>query len=297
MSYITETSDPDNPIQYYGKVLGSGHSALQDWVVLRTEKDGDCLFIDNQLQSSTLDETLYHEMMVHSVLCGVASPKRVLVLGGAEGCMVREILRWPKVERIVQVDWDGSLVEWFQTEGKAWNGGAYEDPRVCTITEDALTFLRFSDPETYNAVFIDLLDPHTEDDLKFLQDTLRAAKRVLVPGGALCINAGLVKEGAETPACGLATFMKSEFKEPAFHRCAFKVNIPSYFGEWGFLMATGRSWSSTVFDTKLPKGLKHFQRSAFLEGMKWDGQYPDALTSYWRTERSWASVATNPVSK
>lgn len=292
MTYITELSDPEQPLQYSGTVLANGTSSLQSWCVLRTEKDGDCLFVNDQLQSSTLDEALYHEMIVNALLSGTRSPKDVLILGGAEGCMLREVLRWDTVKTVTQVDWDKTLCEWFQSEeGSYWNGGAYKDPRVRVVYEDALTTLRFTSTAQYDAIFVDLLDPHTPEDLKFMKDILEAAKRTLKPGGGICVNAGLVKKGQKTPACDLATYMKTTFKEPAFVRCAFKVNIPSYFGEWGFLMATGKCWAGNTVDIKLPPGLKYFSRSAFLENTQWSNEYPEELVSYWQTQTSWATVA------
>lgn len=291
MTYLTETSDPEQPIQYTGTVLASGSSKLQDWVVMRTEKDGDCLFINNQLQSSTLDEALYHEMIVHALLAGTRSPKDVLILGGAEGCMLREVLRWDSVKYVYQVDWDKGLCEWFQGEGESWNGGAYKDPRVNVMFEDALTILRFTSAAQYDAIFIDLLDPHTEEDLKFMKNVIEGAKRTLKPGGGICVNAGLAKKGQRTPACDLANYMKTTFKEPGFHRCNFKVNIPSYFGEWCFLMATGKQWAGNMIDLKLPAGLKHFNRAEFLEKTRWSSDYPTELVNYWKSESSWAAVA------
>jgi hypothetical protein len=85
--------------------------------------------------------------------------------------------------------------------------------------------------------------------------------------------------------------MKTTFKEPGFHRCAFKVNIPSYLGEWCFLMATGKNWAGNMIDLKLPAGLKHFNRTEFLEKTRWTDEYPTELVNYWKTESSWASVA------
>lgn len=295
MTYITELSDPEEPIQYTGTVLASGSTQLQDWVIMRTEKDGDCLFINNQLQSSTLDEALYHEMIVHALLSGTRSPKDVLILGGAEGCMLREVLRWDSVKNVLQVDWDEGLCKWFQEEGAVWNGGAYKDPRVTVMFEDALTVLRFTSAAQYDAIFIDLLDPHTPEDLKFMKDAIEAAKRALKPGGGICVNVGLVKKGQKTPACELANYMKATFKEPGFHRCAFKVDIPSYFGEWGFLMATGKNWAGNTIDLKLPPGLKHFNRTEFIQKTQWNNEYPEELVKYWQTQKSWANIAAKPL--
>lgn len=296
MKQLIELSDPEQPIAYLGEILANGSSSLQEWVIMRTKNDGDCLFINQQLQSSTLDEAIYHEMMVHTLLLGIKTPKKVLILGGSEGCMLREVLRWSSVESVHQVDWDESLCKWFQTEGESWNQGAYKDPRVECIYEDALTYLRFSEKHQYDAVFIDLLDPHTETDEEFMKNIMKTVQSVLKPGGGLCMNVGLVKEHQTTPACHLAEWMKQEFKEPAFHRTAFKIQIPSYLGEWGFLMATSTRWSIKINDTTPPDGLTHFNRQQFLKSTQWGPHYPSELHDFWKQETTWASIVAKSQS-
>ncbi len=292
MKQIVEKSDPEQGIAYIGDILANGTSPLQDWIVMRTQQDGDCLFINDQLQSSTLDESMYHEYMVHSLLSGTREPKRVLILGGAEGCMLREVLRWPSVESVEQVDWDVKLTEYFKTEGKYWNGGAYEDPRVQVIADDALGYLRVCTDPVYDAIFIDLLDPHEAESVQYMKDLLKACKPLLAPRGGICINAGLVAKGRDTPAVPIAEFMKQEYKDPAYNRVSFKVNIPSYLGEWGFLMVTSKGWSGNLMSVTFPPGLKHFDRVAFHGAMTWTEEYPAALRDFWKATSSWANVAT-----
>ena len=292
MKQIVEKSDPEQGIAYIGDILANGTSPLQDWIVMRTQQDGDCLFINDQLQSSTLDEAIYHEYMVHSLLAGTREPKRVLILGGAEGCMLREVLRWDSVTSVEQVDWDERLTEYFKTEGQYWNSGAYKDPRVQVITDDALGYLRICCEPVYDAIFIDLLDPHDEDSIRYMKELLLACKPLLAPRGGICMNVGLVAKGRETPAVKIAEFMKQEYKDPTYNRVAFKVNIPSYLGEWGFLMMTNKGWSGNLLNVTLPSGLKHFNRVAFHKTMEWSSEYPAALVNFWKPNNSWAGAVT-----
>lgn len=296
MKALVERSDPDQPIQYLGTILANHTSAFEHWCVMNTNLDGECLFINDQLQSCIRDEAVYTETMVHGLLSGVRSPKTVLVIGQGDGCLLREVLRWPTVQSVTHVCPHEALSAYFQTEGCHWNNAAYNDKRVKTIYESGLDYLRTSWADqrvvTYDAVFIDTLDPHTEDDMKELQSMLLECRRYLAPGGGIALNAGLVKKGVETPASALATFIKSEFKDPQYHRVAWHVNIPSYLGEWAFLMITSKGWSGHIHSARLPSGLKFYTKDVLVKATQWDSDFPVALQSFWKPTSSWAGVAS-----
>jgi len=64
------------------------------------------LFLDGKVQSSEVDEWVYHELLVHPALLHHPSPRRVFIAGGGEGATAREVLRHPTVEEVVMVDID-----------------------------------------------------------------------------------------------------------------------------------------------------------------------------------------------
>ena len=278
IDHITELSDPSMPILYTGNILKQHTSSLQTWCVMATAH-GECLFINNQLQSNNSDEALYHEYMVHSLLSGIKNPKNVLILGGSEGCVTREVLKWSSIEKVTMVDWDESLCTYFMNEGRHWNNGSYEDKRVNVVYMDALEYV-FSCKEKYDAIYIDLLDP-VNSNICYLTEVINYAKQILVPCGGLCVNAGIVQKGAGTPACNLAEIITSNFKDPPYFRCAIKIDVPSYLGEWCFLFIAGRLWPIYSIDNTLPS-LTYFTRESFLESMKWDDDYPLVLQEFWK---------------
>ena len=176
IDHITELSDPTMPILYTGNILQQYTSHLQTWCVMATHS-GECLFINNQLQSNIEDEAIYHEYMVHSLLSGIKKPKNVLILGGSEGCVTREVLKWSSIEKVTMVDWDKTLCEYFMNEGRHWNNGSYEDKRVNVIYMDALEYV-FSCKEKYDAIYIDLLDP-VNGNMSYLTDVINYAKQII----------------------------------------------------------------------------------------------------------------------
>ena len=65
--------------------------------------------LDGVCQLTTSDEFIYHEMMAHVPLMALDKPKRVLVVGGGDGGVMREVLKHPTVEKamLCEIDRDG----------------------------------------------------------------------------------------------------------------------------------------------------------------------------------------------
>lgn len=274
---IHEQSDPSYKLSYTGTVLGSNTIATgspQDWTVLQGHA-GTMLFIDGQHQSTLEDEYIYHETFVHSLMWRLPSRKRVLILGGAEGCLAREVLRWNDVQEVVQVDWDKSLVDFFcEPEQHCWNHGVYTNPRLSVIHEDANGWLKGYSGEPFDAILIDLLDPSTPEELQFLTDIVKMSKKQLSPHGGLSCNAGQVAPSKQTFACHLAESFQTLFQAPYFYRITTKVFVPSYLGEWCFCMVIPYAWSRGHTIPLVPAGLKrNAEQYTFLQP-NWSIDYP-----------------------
>jgi spermidine synthase len=93
------------------ETLFVGKSDFQEVVVVDTQEFGRELIIDGIAQTSLFDEYVYHEMMAHVLMCTHPNPKNVLVIGGGDGGVIREVLKHPKVERAEMVEIDAMVVE------------------------------------------------------------------------------------------------------------------------------------------------------------------------------------------
>jgi spermidine synthase len=281
---VSEWSDSSNVLKYAGRLVAENCTALQNWIILDHSENGQMLFIDSQHQSSLSDEKLYHETIAHSLLHGLLEPETVLILGGAEGCMVREVLKYSSVKEVVQVDWDKSLVEHFKSAaGFVWNAGAYSDPRVSLVFDDAQKWIQGCDRK-FDAILIDLLDPSSES-ITFLRVILHQARRCLAQGGGLIVNSGIVKKGAFSHGIRIAEYMKELFPEPTYHRVAIHREIPSYCGHWSFLLAVPRTFSHTFMCREPLEGLYEFSREKFVNWTQWPSGYPDEFRNFWRDEK------------
>jgi len=86
----------------------TGHQHLQ---IIDTPFMGRVMLLDGVVQTTERDEFIYHEMMVHVPLFAHPAPKRVLIIGGGDGGILREVLRHKNVEHVTQVEIDGSVID------------------------------------------------------------------------------------------------------------------------------------------------------------------------------------------
>ncbi|MEQ1506012.1 MAG: polyamine aminopropyltransferase [Myxococcota bacterium] len=202
-----------------------------------TSREGDTrLFIDGQLQFSTIDEYRYHESLVHPAMASASAARRVLVLGGGDGLAVREILKWPEVERIVLVDLDPLMTELFtdRSELAALNHRSLSDPRVEVVNADAFLWLQGAPAldRTFDVAIVDFPDPN-DYGLGKLYTTrfYRLLAGHLAPGAAISVQATSPMWSPEAFSCIAATIAAAGLEARPYH-----VYVPA-FGEWGFVLA------------------------------------------------------------
>ncbi len=189
------------------------------------------LFLNGDLQFSSRDEYRYHEALVHPALAGPRD--RVLILGGGDGLALREVLRYPDVREVVEVELDPAVVRLARTDPRllALNGGALDEPRVRVVHADAFQWLRHADGG-YDAVIVDMPDPDSTATAKLYSTEFYAlARRVLAPGGRMAVQAGSPYFAPGTFSCVLSTVRSTGLAAVPYH-----VAVPS-FGDWGFVLA------------------------------------------------------------
>ena len=192
------------------------------------------LYIDGQIQFSSVDEYRYHEALTHPAMSLAASRKNVLVLGGGDGLAVREILKYPEVERITLVDIDPMVVEMCRSnpEIAALNGGSLESPKLRVEHQDAFKFVEKT-RERFDAAIIDLPDPNHETLAKLYSvEFYRLLRSRLAEGGAVATQSA-------SPYFSRAAFwcIHRSLEEAGFAAAfAYHLDVPS-MGDWGFNLA------------------------------------------------------------
>lgn len=185
---------------------------------------GRMLFLDGVLQSTTVDEAIYHEAMVDFAGSSPVFVPKILVIGGAEGALAREIFAaYPTCSQLTMVDWDEILVAHCR-DTERWNQEAFGNPRLHMHFEDIFSFLKQNRVATYDIVFVDLLDPRSLEEILKLQKLLLLLQKVLASSSStIVMNAGQSKATAELLADGLGC-VKGVFV-PSFQEMTYFVRI------------------------------------------------------------------------
>lgn len=276
MEFLREEACSSDIVSLYPitRVLWKKQTAFADAVIADVPTLGTCLFLDHEIQSSTSDEDIYHECLVHPVMNSVPSGRRdrVLVIGGGEGATVREVLKWGDVQHVDWVDIDGEVVDACREHLHWGQDAAYTDPRVAYFAQDIRTFLQTAPDDAYDIIIIDLPDPDPEDnplDPEVLQN--RAfwiqIQRVLVHGGAWVSHAGPVRRRGPSGATFLhrATAMADFSSADA---TAYHAVIPAFQDDWGFLMSCRPQWKPL----ELP--LRYLTNQAYRYSFQWASAPP-----------------------
>lgn len=227
---------------YADPIVAYEQSPYQEIVVTRRGPDLR-LYLDGGLQFSTRDEHRYTESLVHPAVDD--QTRSVLILGGGDGLAARELLRYPGIETIVQVELDPAVIELARTTLRNINDGALDDPRVTVVADDAMRWLRdppseLRPPGGFDAVIVDLPDPDTPVLGRLYSTEFYAlVTRALAPDGRMVVQGG---SPYSTPTAFWRTV--STIESAGYTATPYHVHVPT-FGDWGFVLA-GRGTEAPV---------------------------------------------------
>ncbi|NJK33713.1 MAG: polyamine aminopropyltransferase [Oscillatoriales cyanobacterium SM2_2_1] len=230
---------------YDAPVITRQQSPYQRLVLTRQNQDLR-LYLDNELQFSTLDEYRYHEALVHPALSLLASdrpqqPWRILLLGAGDGMALREVLKWPQVQQVLLIDLDAAVVNLAQHHPflRRTNGDAFADHRVQVRYGDA--FVAIQDlTDAYDAIIADFPDPDRPELAKLYSRTLyHHIRHHLNPGGVFVTQASSPFFASKAFTC-IAKTIASIGLSPL----PYQVTVPS-FGPWGFILTTTQPLPAT----------------------------------------------------
>jgi spermidine synthase len=229
---------------YTSRLVFSEQTPYQK-LVLTKNGDDLRLYINRIIQFSTIDEYRYHESLALIPLAAARQKKNILILGGGEGLLAREVLKDPKVEQITVVDLDEKVFEIARENVhlSAVNEHALDHPKVKTVAADAATFLQES-AAYYDLIFVDLPDP-SNDALSRLYSTsfYRLIHQRLGAEGIFVTQATGTFHTNNAFWCIFETVNASEFD----FVYPYHTYVPS-FGDWGFVAAA-----------KYPLDLQHYE--------------------------------------
>ncbi|MFZ8863703.1 MAG: polyamine aminopropyltransferase [Thermocrinis sp.] len=173
--------DPYAPIRHcypVDKVLYKGKSPYQEIMVIESPHFGKVLVLDGVAQCDEKYEFIYHEFMAHVPLYAHPNPETVLIVGGGDGGVLREVLKHPEVKRAVLVDIDREVIE-VSKRFLPTMACAFEDPRVIVLHEDGYKYIQDYENE-FDVIIVDSTDPvgfaHVLTTEEFFRYVYRALK-------------------------------------------------------------------------------------------------------------------------
>lgn len=164
-----------------------------------------CLNGDYQFNSNY--EELYHEYFAHVPIISTKKiPKNVLVLGGGDGLLIRELIKYPEIESIKHIDLDPVLIELSKKNSilTELNQSSESDPRVSTSIQDGYHYA-MTTPDKYDAIYVDF--PVAVDynlSKLYSQEFFHFLKRLLNPDSFIVFDA---------TGIGLLTYPNAEYQQ------------------------------------------------------------------------------------
>ncbi len=225
---------------YNAPIVSRIQTPYQRIILTRGSQDAR-LYIDGELQFSTIDEYRYHEALIHPALAAVANlagnPKRVLLMGAGDGLALREILKWPSVDRVLLLELDPAIVQLARRYPllAKLHGQAFDDPRVEIRYGDAFSIAPKLN-EQFDAIIADFPDPDRNVIAKLYSEGFYQRLRSrLTPNGVFVTQASSPFFAPRAFAC-----VETTLNAAGFMTAPYTVNVPS-FGPWGFVLASDRA--------------------------------------------------------
>lgn len=214
------------------EVLYDSDTDHQRLVVFENGRFGRVLTLDGVVQTTEGDNAIYHEMLTHVPVLAHGHAKDVLIIGGGDGGMAREVLKHSTVERVTMVEIDAGVIDFSKTYLPQLSQGAFDDSRLELVIADGAAFVKETE-KRFDVIIVDSTDPVGPGEVLFTDTFYGHAKRCLKPEGILVTQNGVpFMQGDE-----LTNTMRA-FKALFANWTCYTATIPTYaFGPmalgWG----------------------------------------------------------------
>lgn len=240
------------------KRLVKTRTRFQDLELIDTDELGKVLLLDSITQVAEKNDCWYHEPMVHPALCAHTRPETVLVIGGGDGGIIREVLKYPCVKRVELVELDDKVIEFSRRHLPLVHQGAFDDPRLRITIEDGRRYVA-EHPRAFDIVIMDMTDPSGPSRLLYTREFFSLVKR------SFKNDRGVFVMHTESPLSRPATFscIQKTLRASFAHVTPFYVYIQMYAMLWSISLCSMNDCAElrpAAIDKKLArhgiKGLK-----------------------------------------
>ncbi|TLS30922.1 hypothetical protein PpBr36_03041 [Pyricularia pennisetigena] len=215
------------------KVLHHEKSKYQDVLIFQSTDYGRVLVLDNVIQCTERDEFAYQEMITHLAMNSHPNPKKVLVIGGGDGGVLREVVKHDCVEEAILCDIDEAVIR-LSKEYLPNMAAGFNHPKVKVHVGDGFKFL--ADYEnTFDVIITDSSDPEGPAESLFQKPYFQLLFNALTEGGVITTQ-GSENQWLHLP---LITKLRKDCKE-IFPVAEYAyTTIPTYpSGQIGFMVCS-----------------------------------------------------------
>lgn len=205
---------------------------FQDLLIFENKVFGKVFALDGIIQLTEKDEYIYSEMFAHVPLMSHHSPKKVLIIGGGDGCVLREILKHPEVESVTLHEIDMQVIRDSQKYFPELNLSAFNNPKTTVHIGETLEYLA-EGKNRFDVILCDSTDDVGPGAVLFTKDFYKLCYENLKPQGIFVNMNGV-------PFLQKDTFVNAhKLRDKIFDSSTYYfVAVPSYIGG---LMAIGYS--------------------------------------------------------
>lgn len=225
------------------QTLHTEKTEYQDLAVIDTVQFGRMLVLDGMVMTTEADEFVYHEMISHIALNTHPEPKRVLVVGGGDGGVIREILKHDPVQEAVLAEIDPRVVEVSQ-EFLPGIAGSLTNPRVTLAIGDGVEHVRRNKGK-YDIIIIDSTEPIGPAVGLFSRPFYQDVYDALTPDGIMVAQ-------SESPFVNQDVIQMIHRNLTGIFslKYLYTASIPTYpSGLWSFTIAS-KKWDPLQVDPK-----------------------------------------------
>lgn len=206
------------------EVLFEVETEHQHLIIFKNEQWGTVMALDGVIQTTEKDEFVYHEMMVHVPMLAHGNAKNVLIIGGGDGGILREVLKHPNVESVTQVEIDQQVIDMCVKYLPNHSAGAYDHPKANIVIADGVDYVNKC-KETYDVIISDSTDPMGPGEVLFTSRFYQGIRNCLHPSGVFVAQNGV-------------SFMQTEEVTTAYKRLSplfsqatfYSGAVPTYVG-------------------------------------------------------------------
>jgi spermidine synthase len=199
-------------------------TAHQHLMIFHNAMLGRVMTLDGIVQTTERDEFIYHEMMAHVPILAHGNARQVLIVGGGDGGMLREVLKHTSVEEATMVEIDATVIDMAKQYLPNHSAGAFDDPRTNIIISDGIDFVGQTE-QRFDVIISDSTDPIGPGEVLFTDNFYRYCANLLNPGGIMVTQNGVAFFQLDEVTTTHQR-MKQSFADQAFYSAA----VPTYYG-------------------------------------------------------------------